>query len=222
MRRISVYAVLLLSSALAFGRQQREYPDQTQTPPSAMYPGDASQQQEPSQKQSELREALRACATLLVAASSISCRGDATRQEAQQQPQSPQTPAKPEERSGGNLQIQSDLRGSLRACAQLLAAATSGSCPGDTWPQQAQQPQPLELPVSRQDKSGVNSQIQSNLRSALSSDPALSGTDVETTVDDVNITLSGTVQSQAQLDRAMALTSPYASYRNVVNKVTVR
>jgi hypothetical protein len=222
MRRISVCAVLFLSSALAFGRQQPTYPDQTPFAPApATNPGDVSQQQEPSQK-SELREALRACATLLVAASSVSCRGDATRQQAQQQPQPPQPPAKPEERPGGNLPIQSDLRGSLRACAELLAAATSASCPGDNSPQQAEQPQPPQPPVNRQDKSGVNSQIQSNLRSALNSDPALSGTDVETTVDDVNITLSGTVQSQAQLDRAMALTSPYAGYRNIVNKVTVR
>ncbi len=169
MRRISVCAVLFLSSALAFGRQQPPYPGQTPfffaTPP-AMYPGDASQQQE--QSQSELREALRACAALLVAATSVWCPEDPSQQQAKQQPQPPQPPA------------------------------------------------------SLQNKSEVNSQIQSNLQGDLKSDPGLSGTDVETTVDDVNITLTGTVQSQAQLDRVMALTSPYAHYRNVMNKVTVK
>jgi hypothetical protein len=30
------------------------------------------------------------------------------------------------------------------------------------------------------------------------------------------------VQSQAQLDRVMALASPYANYRRVVNRVTIK
>jgi osmotically-inducible protein OsmY len=224
MRRITVCAVMVLSSALAFGEQQPPYPGQTlfATLP-AMYPGDASQQQEQSQNQSELREAVRACAALLVAATSVSCPGDASQRQAQLPQQPPPPPANPQEKSGGNSQIQSDLRGALRACAALLVAATSVSCPGDTSQQQTQQQQQLpQPPASLQDKSGVNSQIQSNLRSDLKSDPGLSGTDVETTVDDVNITLTGTVQSQAQLDRVMALASPYASYRKLVNKVTVK
>src|SRR5215472_6455283 len=70
---------------------------------------------------------------------------------------------------------------------------------------------------SSQDKASVNSQIQSNIKSALSGDPALSGADVQASVDDVNITLTGTVQSQGQLDRVLALISPYAQYRKVVN-----
>ena len=77
-------------------------------------------------------------------------------------------------------------------------------------------------PDNPQDKAAVNSQMQSDLKSVLSSDPALSGADVQVSVDDVNITLSGSVQSQAQIERVMALVSPYARYRNVVNKVAVK
>jgi hypothetical protein len=82
--------------------------------------------------------------------------------------------------------------------------------------------QPQQQPgSSSQDKAAVNSQIQSNIKSALSGDPTLSGADVQASVDDVNITLTGTVQSQGQLDRVLALISPYAQYRKVVNKVNV-
>jgi hypothetical protein len=45
---------------------------------------------------------------------------------------------------------------------------------------------------------------------------------VEVSVDDVNITLTGSVQSQGQMARVIALVSPYTQYRNVVNKVVVR
>ena len=83
-------------------------------------------------------------------------------------------------------------------------------------------PQPTPTPQPRQDKAAVNSQIQSNIQSTLSGDPSLSGTDIQVSVDDVNITLTGSVESEAQLRRVMALVSPYISYRQVVNKVLVR
>src|SRR5215472_100983 len=53
---------------------------------------------------------------------------------------------------------------------------------------------------SSQDKAANNSQIQSDLNSVLSGDPALSGTDIQVSVDDMNITLTGSVQSQAQIE----------------------
>lgn len=98
---------------------------------------------------------------------------------------------------------------------QSAPAASPQASPETQQPQQEPQANP-------QDKSGVNSQIQSNVASSLKSDPALSGTDVQVSVDDVSITLTGSVQSQAQLDRMMALVSPYQRYRSVVNKVKVR
>jgi hypothetical protein len=103
MRRISVCAVLFLSSALGFGWQKPPYRGQTPffARPMAI-PGDASHQQEQSQNQGELREALRACAALLVAATSVSC-PDAAQRKAQPQQQPPQPPANLQEKSGGQL-----------------------------------------------------------------------------------------------------------------------
>ncbi|HEY6308050.1 MAG TPA: BON domain-containing protein [Candidatus Angelobacter sp.] len=88
-------------------------------------------------------------------------------------------------------------------------------------PDPAQTQQPPQNQANPQDKSGPNMQMQSNITSALSSDPTLSGANVQSSVDDVNITLTGSVQSKAQMDRVLALVSPYAQYRNIVNKVVV-
>jgi len=89
-------------------------------------------------------------------------------------------------------------------------------------PGAAQQPTPAPPQGSQQDKSGVNSQIQDNLKDVLSGDPALSGASVDASVDDSNITLTGTVQSAGQMSRVLQLVGPYAGYRQVVNKVQIR
>jgi len=89
-------------------------------------------------------------------------------------------------------------------------------------PDNSTQPAPSPTPNNPQDKAAANSQMESDLKSVLSGDPALSGTDVQVSVDDINITLTGSVQSQAQIERVVALVSPYARYRNVVNKVAVK
>lgn len=109
------------------------------------------------------------------------------------------------------------------ACAQQPANPVQNppTPPPTTVPENSQQPTPMPQP-SRQDKAAANSQIRDNIRSTLSGDPSLSGTDVQVTVDDVNITLTGSVDSEAQLRRVLALVSPYISYRQVVNKVQVR
>ena len=120
----------------------------------------------------------------------------------------------------------------ILVCAVLLFLSTLATAqqPPSSAPEQssadpnasqqpAQQPSPSQ--ANPQDKASVNSQMQSDISSALSSDPSLSGASVQSSVDDVNITLTGTVQSKGQMDRVLALVSPYARYRNVVNKVVV-
>jgi hypothetical protein len=122
----------------------------------------------------------------------------------------------------------------MPVCAVLLLCATfalgqqpqsAGQAPPEsppaTYPGEVAPQQDTQQQVNPQDRAGANSQIQSDLQSALRSDPALSGADVQVSVDDVNITLTGNVEAQGQMDRVMALTSPYARYRNVVNKVTI-
>jgi osmotically-inducible protein OsmY len=110
------------------------------------------------------------------------------------------------------------------ACAQQPATPGQNpppSPPPTTVPESSQQPTPTPQ-APRQDKASVNSQIQDNIRSALSGDPVLSGTDVQASVDDVNITLTGFVESQGQFQRVLQLVSPYGNYRQVVNKVEIR
>lgn len=70
-----------------------------------------------------------------------------------------------------------------------------------------------------QAKADANRTIQSNIESVLEGDPILSSADVEATVDDHNITLTGTVESYAQHQRVLQLIEPYARYRKVVDKI---
>jgi BON domain len=121
----------------------------------------------------------------------------------------------------------------IPVCVLLLSATLAfgqqqpqnqGQNPPSASPQPSpgNQPSPEQPTPNPQDKAAANSQMQSDIQSSLSSDPVLSGTDVQVKVDDMNITLTGSVRSQAQLDRVTALISPYIRYRNVVNKVVAR
>lgn len=85
-----------------------------------------------------------------------------------------------------------------------------------------QSQQPPQAAPKDQDRSMANQDIQSQLDNALSNDPTLSGADVQAAVDDQNITLTGTVQSAGQRDRAMALCQTYARYRNIVDKIKIK
>jgi hypothetical protein len=86
---------------------------------------------------------------------------------------------------------------------------------------QAQQPeQPIQAAL--QEKAAVNDQIQSNLQSALDDDPLLSEANIGMTVDDENITLTGTVQSYWQHQRVLQLVSPYSRSRKIVDKMSVQ
>jgi hypothetical protein len=89
-------------------------------------------------------------------------------------------------------------------------------------PQSQSQPQANPTPAATpnpQDKADINSKIQSNLQSVFSGDPSLQGADVSASVDDVAITLTGSVQSEGQHQRALALASQYAQYRKIVDKI---
>lgn len=83
---------------------------------------------------------------------------------------------------------------------------------------QAQQPMQEAL----QEKAAANGQIQNNLQSALDDDPLLSEANIGMTVDDENITLTGTVQSYWQHQRVLQLVSPYSRSRKIVDKMSVQ
>ena len=85
--------------------------------------------------------------------------------------------------------------------------------------QQPDHPQPTPHP---QDKSGVNSNIRSHVNDVMRGDPSFSGANVETHVDDQNITLTGSVQSEGQHQRVLALVEQYSRYRKIVDKIEVK
>jgi BON domain len=68
----------------------------------------------------------------------------------------------------------------------------------------------------------ANDQIRSNLQSSLEGDLLLRGANVAATVDDENITITGTVEGEAQHERVLELLSPYFNNRTVVDQVTVQ
>jgi osmotically-inducible protein OsmY len=68
----------------------------------------------------------------------------------------------------------------------------------------------------------ANSRIQRSVESLLSGDPQLSSADVEVSVDDSSITLTGSVDSYAQHQRALALVSQYSRYRQIVDKIKTK
>ena len=93
------------------------------------------------------------------------------------------------------------------------------------WLQSQSQPQsqPQAAPTpAPQDKADVNSKIQDNLQSVFGGDPSLQGANVSASVDDVAITLTGSVQSEGQHQRALALASQFAQYRKIVDKIVVK
>jgi hypothetical protein len=76
-----------------------------------------------------------------------------------------------------------------------------------------------ETPPPQQENPDANRRIRDSIRDLLSSDPVLSGANVEATVDDKNITLTGTVKSHVQHQRVLQLVDQYRRWRNIVDQI---
>src|SRR5215472_10717481 len=63
------------------------------------------------------------------------------------------------------------------------------------------------------DQTDSNRRIHDSIDDLMSSDPVLSGSDVEVDVDDHNVTLTGSVESHVQHQRVLQLVVPYARWR---------
>jgi hypothetical protein len=81
---------------------------------------------------------------------------------------------------------------------------------------------PPQSATQDQSKSDANQRIQSSIQDLLSSDPILNGVDVEASVNDQSIILTGTVQSYAQHQRVLQLVSSYGRWRKIVDKVKMQ
>ena len=85
----------------------------------------------------------------------------------------------------------------------------------------APSPTPSSTPDERSHDE-ANTTIKNDLEDILSADPVLDDAEIHVAVDDVAITLTGTVQNEAQHQRALQLAHPYIQWRRVVDKITVR
>jgi osmotically-inducible protein OsmY len=83
-------------------------------------------------------------------------------------------------------------------------------------------PPPAQDPSQNQEKASANQRIQSSINDLLSSDPVLNGVDVEASVNDESIILTGTVDSYAQHQRVLQLVSTYGQWRKIVDKVKMQ
>jgi len=93
-------------------------------------------------------------------------------------------------------------------------------------PNQSSQSQPAPQPAPQapapQDHTEANRRIHDSIGDLLSSDPVLSGSDVDATVDDHNITLTGSVTSYPQHQRVLQLVAQYGRWRNIVDKIALK
>jgi len=78
---------------------------------------------------------------------------------------------------------------------------------------------PSETPQASNQQTEGNRRIHDSISDLLSSDPVLSGSDVDATVDDHNIVLTGKVQSHVQHERVLQLVSSYRRWRKIVDKI---
>lgn len=103
----------------------------------------------------------------------------------------------------------------------LLSLAVSqqpqNPSPPQTSPGDTAQEQPS--PAAASSNSEANSRIQRSVEDLISGDPQLSSADVEVSVDDSSITLTGTVDNYAQHHRVLVLVEQYSRWRKIVDNL---
>jgi BON domain len=65
-------------------------------------------------------------------------------------------------------------------------------------------------------------QVEQQIQDKLNSEPILANANVGVKTDDKSVTLTGTVDTDAQHDLALRIAQSYAGHRAIVDKITVR
>lgn len=81
---------------------------------------------------------------------------------------------------------------------------------------QTQQPPETQAPAT------ASSDIQDQIRRSISKDPALTDAQVNASVDEQTITLSGTVQDETQHQKVLQLVESHAGQRKIDDKLVVK
>ncbi|HEY4678318.1 MAG TPA: BON domain-containing protein [Candidatus Angelobacter sp.] len=106
-------------------------------------------------------------------------------------------------------------------CAALAAFTGNQQQPSDAHSSahDNSQPQAAPQPSPPRDQTDANRRIHDSIDDLMSSDPILSGSDVEVDVDDRDVTLTGTVESHVQHQRVLQLVAQYGRWRKIVDKL---
>jgi hypothetical protein len=81
---------------------------------------------------------------------------------------------------------------------------------------------PSQDDSQNQSKADANQRIQSSIQDLLSDDPILDGVDVQASVNDESIILTGTVTSYAQHQRVLQLAAQYGRWRKIDDRVKMQ
>ncbi len=81
---------------------------------------------------------------------------------------------------------------------------------------------PSQDDSQNQSKADANERIQNSIQNLLSDDPILDGVDVQASVNDESIILTGTVASYAQHQRVLQLAAQYGRWRKIDDRVKMQ
>ena len=106
-------------------------------------------------------------------------------------------------------------------CAALTAFTGNQQQPPDAHSSahDGAQSHPTPQPSPPREQTEANRRIHDSIDDLMSSDPILSGSDVEVDVDDRDVTLTGSVESHVQHQRVLQLVAQYARWRKIVDKL---
>ena len=83
-------------------------------------------------------------------------------------------------------------------------------------------PQTQQPPAESQAPAAASSDIQDQIQRSISKDPALTDAQVNASVDEQIITLSGTVQDETQHQKVLQMVQSYAGQRKIDDKLVVK
>lgn len=77
-------------------------------------------------------------------------------------------------------------------------------------------------PKTAESHSEANARIKRSIDDLLEGDLLLQGVEIQTSVDDEEITLTGTVDNHSQHQRVLALVDQYSRWRRIVDKLIIK
>jgi BON domain len=121
--------------------------------------------------------------------------------------------------------------GALLLFAAFMVAQQKGNPPyipppygtPPTFPQEQRPTQPMPPDTKApQPETLPSADVQQQIQKKLTTEPLLANTNVEATVDEKSVVLSGTVEDERQHEVALRIAESYSGDRRIVDKIQVR